>query len=259
MVVDDERPARQRIEDLLNKEPDLEVIGSYGDGREAAEAIIDDEPDLVFLDVQMPEVTGIDIVQRVGPRQMPTVIFVTAYDQYALKAFDLYALDYLLKPFDDERFHQALGRAREHIRLRKVDQLSDQLVGLLQGTQGRSPTSASAAPLKYLDRIAVKTRDQTLFIPVQEVDYISADGPYATLHVGKKTHLIRERMHVLEEQLDPDQFVRIHRSTIVNLERVLALEPYFRGDYVVKLKDGTQIKLSRGRREGLERRLGLTR
>lgn len=257
MVVDDELPGRQRLESLLAHAPGVDRVESHGNPLEAVEAIRIDPPDLIFLDVQMPEMTGIEVVQRVGPEHMPATVFVTAYDRYALRAFELAALDYLLKPFDDDRFEQALARARERLRLRDVDVLAQQLRTVL-GVAGREvpPTVRAGAP-RYLERVAVEAQGQRLLIPAEEIDYIAAEGPYAELHVGNNSYLLRERMHVLEQGLDPGRFCRIHRSTIVNVERITALEPLFQGDHLVKLRDGTRLKLSRTRREELAQRLGI--
>lgn len=253
LIVDDEPLARQRLEDLLDAEADVETVGSVDHGRDAVEAIRHLAPDLVFLDVQMPGLTGVDVVRAIGPEAMPVVIFVTAYDQYALKAFDLAALDYLLKPFDDERFEQAFARARQAITLRKVDAMRRRLAALLEGAP---PPPEPAAP-KWLERVAVEMRGQVRVVPVEQIDFIAASGPYAELHTPEDTYLIREQMQTLEERLDPNRFFRIHRSAIVRLDRIDALLIGAGGDYAVRLKDGKRLKVSRSRREALERRLGL--
>lgn len=258
LVVDDEPPARQRLEDLLASADDVELAGSLGDPHRAVQALLTEPVDLVFLDVQMPGLTGLDVVRLVGPERMPATVFVTAYDRYALRAFELAALDYLLKPFDDERFEQALARARERLRLRELDDLTRRLRVLLDPAAPAAPAPPQEKAARYLERIAVEVKGQRLLVPVEQIDYIAAEGPYAEIHVGGKTHLLRERMHVLEQDLDPQRFCRIHRSTIVNVERIAALEPLFRGDHVVKLRDGTRLKLSRERREELARRLGIS-
>ncbi len=253
LIADDELLARQRLEDLLQPVEGVEIVGLVEDGRQAVEAIRRLAPDLVFLDVQMPGLTGVDVVHEIGPEQMPVVIFVTAYDQYALKAFDLAALDYLVKPFDDERFDQALARARQTITLRDVDALRDRLAALFQGTP---PPAAPPAP-RYLERIAVDLRGQVRVVPVSQIRFITASGPYAELHTGEEAYVIREQMQTLEERLDPVQFYRIHRSAIVRLDQVDALLYSAGGDYAVRLKDGKRLKVSRNRREELEQRLGL--
>ena len=261
MVVDDEPLARQRVLDLLAHEDDVEVVGEAGTGRQAAAAIAAHADagapvDLVFLDIQMPGLGGLDVVRTVGPAAMPAVVFVTAYDQHALAAFDVSAVDYLLKPYDDDRFRQALGRAREAIRLRQVDGLRERLAALL-GLSDASP--ARPAGTEYLERIAVEMRGQVRVVAVADIDYIASDGPYVELHVGEETHVVRERMQTLEDQLDPGRFFRIHRSTIVRLDRVESLLTAPGGDYAVRLVDGTRLSLSRSRRDDFAQRLGIER
>ncbi|WP_245771868.1 LytR/AlgR family response regulator transcription factor [Rhodothermus profundi] len=253
LIVDDEPLARQRLLDLLKGRAEIEVVGQATSGREAVQAIRSLHPDLVFLDVQMPGMTGFDVVREIGPEQMPVTIFVTAYDQYALQAFEVAALDYLLKPFDDERFEQALERARRLWKLKKVEALRDRLLQLLQ--EDRTPEPAR--PPKYLERIAVEMRGQVRVIPVRQIDYITASGPYAELHVGDQVYVIREQMQTLEERLDPALFIRIHRSAIVRIDLIDVLLRGAGGRYAVRLKNGVRLKVSRSRREALERRLGL--
>jgi len=262
LIVDDELLARQRLEDLIAARDDVRVVDAVDNGEAAIEAIRQHDIDLVFLDVQMPGYSGVDVVEEIGPENMPVVIFVTAYDQYALKAFDVAALDYLLKPFDDERFEQALDRAREAITLRKVDTLRDRLAHLLDDVDGREessseqPASASGED-SYLERIAVESRGQVRVVPVESIDYVTASGPYAELHVGDTTHVIRERMQTLEDRLDPTAFMRVHRSIIVRLDEIDSLLHNPGGDYAVRLKSGERLSVSRSRREELEDRLGL--
>ncbi len=254
VIADDEPLARQRVADLLAQEPDVEVVGTAEDGRQAVDAIRQHEPDLVFLDVQMPELTGLQVVDVIGPEKMPATIFVTAFDRFALKAFDRAAVDYLVKPFDDERFAQAFRRARKMIDLEEVGRMTKQLMSLL----GESPQPAAAKP-KYLERISVETRGQVRVIPVDRVDYITASGPYAELHVGDRTFAIRERMQTLEDRLDPAVFFRIHRSAIVRLSLIDTLTRHPGGDYGVRLKNGVELSLSRSRREELEENLGVSK
>jgi two-component system LytT family response regulator len=253
VVADDEPLARQRIEDLLAKEAGVELAAVATNGDEAVEKIVNDKPDLVFLDVQMPGRTGLEVVAAVGAEQMPATIFVTAFDQFALKAFDLAAVDYLVKPFDDERFHQALRRARRTIELNEVQQMTQRLVTLLQAT----PPPAPVAAHQYLDRIAVELRGQVRVVPVDRIDYITASGPYAELHVQDRVYAVRERMQTLAEQLDPDVFFRIHRSAIVRLDRIDTLLRSSGGDYGVRLKNGVELSVSRTRREELEAKMGI--
>lgn len=256
LVVDDELLARQRLEDLLSGEENVEIVGLIDNGKQAVEEIRNLAPDIIFLDIQMPGKTGIEVLQEVGPDNMPVVIFVTAYDQYALKAFEVAAIDYLLKPFDDERFQQAFERARKVITLRQVDSLRHRLVSLLEGISEPAERPKEKKS-NYLERIAVEMRGQIRIVPVAQIDFITASGPYAELHVGKETLLVRERMQTLEERLDPDDFFRIHRSVIVQLDRIEALLYHAGGDYAVRLKDGRRLSVSRSRRSELEERLGL--
>jgi len=246
LIVDDELPARQRIEDLLAKDRRIEIVGSAATGDEAVEMIRRLRPDLVFLDVQMPGKTGFEVVDAIGAEHLPATIFVTAFDQFALKAFAVAAIDYLLKPFDDERFAQALQRARKAIELEQVEQITKRLLDFLH-----------EKPPQFLERISVESRGQTRIVPVSRIDYITASGPYAELHAGDKTFAVRERMQTLEEQLDPSVFFRIHRSAIVRLDRIDTLLHRPGGDYAVRLKDGTELDLSRARRDELAQRLGI--
>lgn len=261
LVVDDEPLARQRVEDLLAREPDVLVVGSADSGTAAVQAIRTLRPDLVFLDVQMPGRTGLDVVREIGAEAMPATIFATAYDHYALQAFEVAAVDYLVKPFDDERFEQAFRRARRLIELQDFGRLSERLLHLLHGTDSPSPAppTPAAAPSPYLERIAVEMHGQVRVVPVAAIDYISASGPYAELHVGEKTYVIRERMQALEERLDPRRFLRVHRSVIVQMDRIETLLRAAGGDYAVRLKSGTRLAVSRSRREELEQRLGVSR
>ncbi len=255
LIVDDERLARQRLEDLLEREDEIVVVGSVNTGAKAIDAIREKVPDLVFLDVQMPGLSGLDVVEELGVDRMPLVIFVTAYDQYALKAFELAALDYLLKPFENERFKQALDRAREASTLRELSDFRERLAALLDNPSVPSGTSESKK--RYLERIAVEKRGQVRVVPVDSIDFFSAEGSYVEVHTGDQTHLIRERMQTLEERLAPNEFFRIHRSYIVRLDRIESLIVGGGGDYAVKLTDGKRLKVSRSRREELEERLGL--
>jgi two-component system LytT family response regulator len=253
LIVDDEPLARQRLEDLLGKHRDVEIVGRIDNGPDAIEAIRRSRPDLVFLDIQMPGMSGLDVVSRIGPEKMPATIFTTAFHQHALKAFDLAALDYLVKPFDDERFDQAFRRARGMIELQEAGRMTRRLLSLLQ-----KAAPSIAQPAGYLERIAVETRGQVRVVPVEKIDYITASGPYAELHVGDKTFAIRERMQTLEEQLDPERFMRIHRSAIVRLDRIDTMLRSPGGDYAVRLKSGVELSLSRARRDELAHRMGLT-
>ena len=253
LIVDDEPLARQHIADRLAHEEGVEIAGEASNGLEAVEKIRALRPDLVFLDVQMPGMDGLDVVDTIGADEMPLTIFTTAFDQYALKAFDRAAVDYLLKPFDDERFAQAFHRARKELELREVDRIAHRLRDLLQEEREEERTP------EFLDRITVESRGQVRVVPVSKIDYITASGPYAELHVGDRTFTVRERMQVLEEQLDPAVFFRVHRSAIVRVDRIDAMLRAPGGDYAVRLKDGTVLSVSRSRRESLEKRIGAAR
>lgn len=253
LIIDDEPLARRNLRLLLEKDPQIEILDECRNGREAVKAINAMSPDLIFLDIQMPEMDGFDVLERVGSKKVQAIIFVTAFDQYALKAFDVHALDYLLKPFDDERFAHALERAKRQIEAREIDRLSQRLLALLEGRE--SERKGSKQQPDYLTRLMVKVAGRVTLLKVEEIDFIEADGNYAKLHVGRKSHLLREKMHDLEGRLDPAKFVRIHRSVIVNLDRIKEMHPHFNGDYIVVLEDGRKLRLSRTRRENLEARL----
>jgi two-component system LytT family response regulator len=247
LIADDEPLARERLRMLLQSEDWLEIVEEVGDGLAAIAAIQKVRPDLVFLDVQMPGATGFEVIEAIGPDAMPFVVFVTAYDKYALKAFDVHAIDYLLKPFDKERFQTGLARARQQIERRSSGELERRLLELVQDLK---PASAR------IDRFVIKSGGRVFFVRAEEIDWIEAAGNYVKLHVGSEAHLFRETMNALEARLNPDTFYRIHRSHIVNIERVRELQPWFNGEYVVFLKDNTRLTLSRGYREKLQERIG---
>jgi two-component system LytT family response regulator len=253
LIVDDEPLARCNLRLLLEKDPQIEILEECRNGREAVKAINTLSPDLIFLDIQMPEMDGFDVLAHAGPEQIQAIIFVTAFDQYALKAFDVHALDYLLKPFDDERFAHALTRAKSQIETQEIDRLSKRLLALLEERENERKDSRQEK--SYLTRLMIKASGRVVLLKVDEIDFIEADGNYAKLHVGRKAHLLREKMHDLEGRLDPEKFIRIHRSIIVNLDRIKEMHPHFNGDYIVVLEDGRQLRLSRSRRELLEARL----
>ncbi len=278
LVVDDERLARIRLEDLLRREPDVEIAGTAHNGAAAVDAIRALRPDLVFLDVQMPVMTGLDVVREVGPEAMPATIFVTAFDRYALQAFDVAAVDYLVKPFGDERFEQAFRRARRRLALEGIDRQREQLLAALtRAGPGPAPGAPAVAPVAqpaaapappppapgvapggaYLERIAVEMRGKVVPVAVARIDYITASGSYAELHVGERAYVIRETMQALEERLDPARFLRVHRSAIVRLDLVELLHRAPGGDYQVQLRGGARVPVSRSRYAALERWLGL--
>jgi two-component system LytT family response regulator len=249
LVVDDEPLARERLMGLLAGEPDIETIGQCRDGEEAVRAIIEHSPDLVFLDVQMPAMNGFEVIDAVGSERMPLVIFVTAYDQHALKAFQVRALDYVLKPFDRERFQDALQRARAHIQRDETGDLGRRLLALVKDLRRDQPKT---------DRLVVKSGGRLFFLRTDEIDWIEAAGNYVRLHVGNTSHLLRETMNAIEGRLDPEKFFRIHRSRIVNMERIQEMQPWLNGEYAVVLRTGTRLTLSRGYREKLQERLART-
>jgi two-component system, LytTR family, response regulator len=247
LIVDDEPLARRSVRRLLNGNADVEVIGECGDGESAVVAIAEKGPDLVFLDVQMPEMSGLEVVERVGPDAMPVTVFVTAYDDYAVTAFDANAIDYLLKPFGKERFARALARAKERIASKlKVDDLR-----LALASVERVATAES-----YADRVTAVANGRILFIDVDAIGWIGADGNYVQVHAGTRTYEIRETLSNLEKKLNPRYFARIHRSTIVNIRRIKEIQPWFRGHHVVILETGEQLRMSRYQREA-GRQLGI--
>lgn len=241
LVVDDEPLARRRLRRLLERDPEVDLIGECGDGPAAATAIAEQAPDLVFLDIQMPEVDGFAVLQRLPVDRTPLVIFVTAHDQYALRAFEVAAVDYLLKPFDRRRFAQALQRAKARL-AEPGDGLGQRTLALLEELRARS---------SHLDRLVIKAGGRAFFLKTDEIDWVEAEGKYVRLHVGRESHLLREPIGTLEAQLDPRRFLRIHRSTIVNIDRIRELQPWFHNEVRVILRDGTELMLSRGCRKKL--------
>lgn len=244
VIVDDEPLARRGIRALLNEEKDVEIIAECRNGREAVAVIVERSPDLVFLDVQMPELNGFDVLEAIGVEHMPAVIFVTAYDQYALRAFEVHALDYLLKPLDGDRFTSALQRARTQIEGKNIRDLSRSLQNLLDDLK--------PGP-KYTERLVIKSAGRILFLSVDEIDWIEAADNYVCLHAGPDAHLLRETMNGLEKRLDPAQFLRVHRSRIINIKRIKELQPLFRGEYDIMLLDGTRLESGRGYRDRLQK------
>ncbi|HEX4275448.1 MAG TPA: LytTR family DNA-binding domain-containing protein [Bryobacteraceae bacterium] len=245
LIVDDERLSRQRLRRLLALEPECEIVGECADGREAVLALAREAPDILFLDVQMPEMDGFDVV-RTMEEVRPLIIFTSAFDEYALRAFEVHAFDYLMKPFDRRRFRESLNRAKSQLTRDRSDSPGDRLLALFEHfANGRR------AP----DRIAIRNNGRVVFVKIDEVDWIEASDNYVCLHCGKDTHVLRETMGQLESRLDPARFLRVHRSAIVNLDRIKELQPWFRGDYRVILRDGTELTLTKSHREKLESRL----
>jgi two-component system LytT family response regulator len=249
LIVDDEPLARRNIRLLLKDDDEIEIIGEAANGREALALIKKHSPDLVFLDIQMPELDGFGVLESIEAERLPAIVFVTAFDQYALRAFEFHALDYLLKPFDDARFEKALRQAKLQVGQRELKDLSVRLVALLAGREA-GPGEPARQP--YLTRLLIKSAGRVFFLKTDEIDYVQAEDYYVKLRVGRKGHLLRETMNEMEAKLDPAKFLRIHRSTIVNIERIRELQQHFNGEYIVVLNDGTEHKLSRSRREQLQ-------
>ena len=247
LVVDDETPARQRIIDLLRGDAQVESIFEATQGAAAVEAIRDRQPGLVFLDVQMPELDGLGVIQAVGTARMPLTVFVTAYDRHAIAAFEANALDYLLKPFSDERFEATMARAKSRLDDLSMREFGQRLMSMASAPPGREPP---------FDRLVVKSGGTTRFVRVVEIDWIEAAGMYVNLHVAGKEMLYRSVLNDLAARLDPRRFVRVHRSAIVNIESILHLEPISHGEFEVVLKNGQRSRVSRTYRAQLEKRLG---
>ena len=247
MLVDDEPLGRERLRNLLSREAGVAVVGEASDGESAVAAIRTLRPEIVFLDVQMPGLTGFGVLERLGPDVPPAVVFVTAHDQFALEAFEVHAVDYLLKPFDRDRFQKALQRAVDRLRSARPDDLSAQLTAMI--AQLQPPPAAPKAP----ERIPVKTGSKVSFVAVTDIDWVGSADNYVELHVGDRSHLLRETMGSIEARLPADRFVRISRTSIVNADRVKELQPLFHGEYSVTLKNGTKLTLSRSHRDQLAR------
>jgi two-component system LytT family response regulator len=279
VLVDDEPVARAGIRQLLAQTDDIQVVAEAGSGSAAVRAILEHRPDLLFLDIQMPEMTGFDVLHAIGPAYVPAVIFVTAYDRFALRAFEVQALDYLLKPFDDERFAAVLDRARLHLQRAREHDLADRLEALLEAWSSQkddtgsriaadAPTrdtlSATATAAKtrgeerYLSRIVLRESGRVSFQPVHEIDWIEAADYYVRIHVGKASHLLRESLAALEEQLDPRNFLRVHRSAIVNVRAIREMRPDWRNRHELVLASGAVVPLSRKRKRAVERVLSST-
>ena len=245
LIVDDELLARERLRQLLQGHPEIELVGECSDGVQALAALEKERPDLVFLDIQIPELDGFGVVQAIRGGPMPVIVFVTAHDQFALRAFEVHAVDYLLKPFDRERFQVALNHA--------LDQVKQKGQGI---AEKQSAVLAELTPQKPLERIAVKTGGRVFLIKVQDIDWIESAHNYVELHVDKQSHLLRDTLNAVEARLPADKFVRISRSTIVNIERIKELQPLFYGEYTITLHNGARLTLSRRYRDKLQQ-LGL--
>lgn len=246
LVVDDEPMARERVLSLLQQQPDIEIVGECADGAQALSAIERLEPELVFLDIQIPVMDGFGVIRALAPNRIPMVVFTTAYDEYALRAFEVHALDYLLKPFDGPRFLRTLERARERLDRQRVGDLGKRLLAMVQDMKPE--------PAQPSDRLVVKSGGRIFFVRTDEIDWVDAAGNYVRLHVKGESYLFRETMAAIEARLDRTRFVRIHRSHIVNSDRIKELQPA-NGDYTVVLRTGVQLPLSRGYRDKLQSRL----
>lgn len=277
LIVDDEALARQRVRRLLQNEADVEVVGEAETGHEAVAMIRELQPDLVCLDVQMPGLDGFGVLRELDGGHVPMILFVTAYDEHAQRAFDVHAVDYVLKPVDADRFRAAFDKARKQranaVAAERLGELLDTvrrladgsapadtaaaLAGGVAGVPAAAATAGGNASGRYASRILVKQDGRMFFVKTTEIDWIEADRNYVKLHVGKTAHTIRERISHLEETLDPRLFARIHRSTIVNLNRVREMQQWFSGDYVVILEDGTRLRLSRHYRDRVEKQVGV--
>lgn len=273
IVVDDEPLARERLRRLLDAEPDVHVVAECATGRDAVREVLAQRPDLLLLDVQMPGIDGFGVLRELrseaeagaGDTALPLVIFVTAYDQHALRAFDVHAIDYVLKPVEPDRLRDALSRARaRHAqasaarRFRDMQRLLERVMDPAEAGAAGEPAEATLQPRpqgRWTERILIREKDKLYFVRTAEVDWIEAAGNYVKLYIGKRTHLIRETMARMEQALDPGQFVRIHRSTIVNLDRVRQMEPWFSGEYMVQMEDGTELRMSRWYRDRVFDRL----
>jgi two-component system, LytTR family, response regulator len=244
VIVDDEQLSIDKIKHHLNKNERIEIIGEYRDGESAVQGVMLHKPDLLFLDIQMPRMNGFDVLKELAGEGLPAIIFVTAYDSYAVQAFDIHAVDYLLKPFDQDRFDKAINRSLEFLRHKNTDQLlQKRLAELLHEVHPDT---------KYVQKFVIKSRGRIYFLKTPEIDWIEAAGNYVKFHTGNDTHMIRMSMNSIEEKLDPQQFQRIHRSTIVCLDRIKEIRPWFNGEHIIVLHNGSQLSLSRGYRHKLK-------
>lgn len=263
LVVDDESLARKALRAMLRDDPEVEVIAECRNGREAIAAIREQSPDVVFLDIQMPETDGFQVIEEVGVERMPVIVFVTAFDKHALRAFEANALDYLLKPFDHDRFSAALQKAKTQVRQRKIGAISENLFSLLQDmnfkTNDSPPSANQTGQAEPFDRVLIKAGGRIYFLRTEEIDWVEAEGDYLSLHAGGKTHLIRETMGDFNAKLDSRKFLRIHRSAIVNIERIKDIQPLFKGDYIITLISGKRLNSSRSYRHHLQKLLDQAR
>jgi two-component system, LytTR family, response regulator len=247
LIVDDEALARRFIRRMLKDDLEVEIVGECNDGKSAVATIQKHKPDIVFLDVQMPALDGFAVLEAIGHDLLPEIIFTTAYEKYAVRAFELHALDYLLKPFDQTRFRDAMRHAKERLNQREQEEGRLQIKALLENVKSQP---------KYLERLIVKADGRISFLSAHEINWIQADDKYVHLHTAKASRMVRQTLSAMETQLDPKKFLRIHRSAIVNVERIKELEPTFNGEHIVLLDDGTKLTLSRGYRQKIFELLG---
>ena len=252
LIVDDEPLARDAIRVLLGNDPDIEIVGECRDGQSAVDALRARDIDLIFLDVQMPGMTGFDVVREIGPENMPLIIFATAFDEYAIQAFEAEALDYLLKPIDDARFERSLNRAKRLLSQATEGKLVQRLSRALETLEAKESNTNP----KHRAKIALKTSNRVVLVEPSEIDWVEAADYCLRVHIGTTAYLIRESMQAMQQRLDNSEFVRIHRSSIVNVNKIREIQPLFHGDYIVILVDGTKLRVSRSRRNALEERLG---
>jgi two-component system LytT family response regulator len=244
LIVDDEELGRKRISALLKSEPDVEIVAECVDAASANEVIAREKPDLLLLDIQMPGDDGFSVLETADENRQPVVVFVTAYDRYAVRAFEAQAFDYLLKPFNRVRFQRVMQRVRVQLARQQRDEVDERVASLIKQVRGAD---------NYLGRLVIRSAGRVLFLHVDDVDWFEACANYVQLHVGRENHLLRGTMNAIEKQLDPEKFVRIHRSTIVRIDRIKELLSSFEGDYVVVLRDGTRLSLSRGYRQRFDK------
>jgi len=247
LIADDEALARKFIRRMLKDDHDIEIVGECSNGKEALEMIRKENPDVVFLDVQMPEMNGFAVLEAIATEQLPEIIFATAYEQYAIRAFELHALDYLLKPFDQARFKDAIKHAKERLRSERQNDGPRQISALLESIKNKP---------QYFDRLVIKAGGRITFLSTDEINWIEADDKYVHLHTGKVSPMVRQTLSAMETQLDPKKFRRVHRSAIVNIERIKELQPLFSGEYSILLRDGTKLTLSRNYKDKLFELLG---
>jgi two-component system, LytTR family, response regulator len=247
LIVDDESLARKFIRRMLKEDPEVEIVGECANGKDAVTEIRKQEPDLVFLDVRLPEMDGLSVLETIGLQRLPGIIFTTAFEQYAIRAFELHALDYLLKPFDQARFSEAMRHAKERFHYKQLDDGRLQIGALFENVRRQT---------KYMDRLIIKADGRFTFLKSGDISWIEADDKYVHLHTGKIAHMVRQPLSALETQLDPVKFSRVHRSAVVNIERIKELRPTFGGEHVIVMEDGTKLTLSRKYKNKLYNLLG---